>query len=98
MKFACVVPFKSDDPRIPDVRPHHRQYLTDLTAQGKLVLSGPFPESNGALIVLEVATAEDAEAILKADPYTKAGVFTTWTIKPWKILFINRDLLADPIS
>ena len=96
MKFAAVVNFKADDPRLPEIRPAHRQYLATLFEQGKLVLSGPFTEGGGALIVVEAATKEDADAILNADPFTKAGVFTSWEMRPWNILFANKGLLPDP--
>jgi uncharacterized protein YciI len=96
MKFAAVVHFKADDPRLPEFRPAHRQYLATLFEQGKLVLSGPFTEGGGALIVLETATKDDAEAILRADPFTQAGVFTSWDMHPWNILFAKKELLPDP--
>jgi len=95
MKFAITVDFKADDPRLPEIRPAHRQYLTDLVAQGKLVVSGPFTEGGGALIVLEAGSKEEADTILKADPFAKAGVFTSWVIRPWNPLFINRSLLPE---
>lgn len=96
MKFAAVIKFKTDDPKVAEIRPAHRQYLGNLFEQGKLVLSGPFSEGGGALIVYEAATKDDAEAILKADPFTRAGLFTSWEINPWNVLWANKGLLPDP--
>ena len=37
MKFAVIVDYNPDDPKVPVVRPSHREYLTGLRANGKLV-------------------------------------------------------------
>jgi uncharacterized protein YciI len=95
MKFAVIADYQPDDPKIPEVRPVHRQYLTELIAKGKLVISGPFPEVGGALIVLEADSKDEAEALVKADPFTQAGVFTSYVIYPWNPIFINRSLLPE---
>jgi uncharacterized protein YciI len=95
MKFAAVIDYKVENPKVAEVRPAHRQYLTELKTQGKLVISGPFPEKGGALIVYEADSKEEAEALLKADPFTTGGVFISWAIYHWNPIFINRDLLPD---
>jgi uncharacterized protein YciI len=95
MKFAAVIDYKADNPRVAEVRPAHRQYLTELKTQGKLVISGPFPELGGALIVYEADSKAEAEALLKADPFTTGGVFLSWAIHQWNPIFINRDLLPS---
>ena len=92
MKFAAIIEYISDKEKIAEVRPTHRQYLTSLLLQGKLAASGPFTDDSGALIIYEADTAEQAEAILKGDPFHAAGVFVTWRIRPWKALFANREL------
>lgn len=39
---------------------------------------------NGSLLVIEVADRAAAEAFVAGDPYGKAGLFASVTIKPWK--------------
>lgn len=95
MKFAAVIDYKADNPKVAEVRPAHRKYLGELKEQGKLVISGPFPETGGALIVYEAASKDEAEALIKADPFTTGGVFTSWVIRHWNPIFINRNLLPD---
>jgi uncharacterized protein YciI len=95
MKFAAVIDYKADNPKVAEVRPAHRQYLAELKEKGKLVISGPFPETGGALIVYEAGSKDEAEALLKADPFTTGGVFISWVIHHWNPIFINRDLLPD---
>jgi uncharacterized protein YciI len=95
MKFAVIVDYKADDPKLGTVRPVHRQYLAELRDKGKLAISGPFTEGGGALIVLETDSKEEAEAIVKSDPFTKEGVFQSWVIRPWNPVFINRSVLPE---
>lgn len=66
-------------------RPAHVAYLKSTDA---VHLAGPFLNSTGdmtgSLIVLDVPTMADAEAWAKADPYAKAGLFASVTLREWK--------------
>lgn len=86
MKYATTIQYGNHD-RISEVRPVHREYLNRLKEQGKLFASGPYEDDSGALIIYETDTAEEAEALLEADPFREAGVFQTWTMKPWRQVF-----------
>jgi uncharacterized protein YciI len=91
-KFAAFIEYPNDPETIARVRPEHRVYLKDLLDSGKLAGSGPFTDDSGALIIYEAPTAEAAEALLKADPFCKAGVFVTWKLRPWMTVFGNPAL------
>jgi len=93
MKFAAVIDYSRDQAKIDQVRPTHRQYLRSLLDTGKLFASGPFTDDSGALIIYEAATLEDAEEILKGDPFHAAGIFLKWQIKPWKLIMGNPALI-----
>jgi uncharacterized protein len=95
MKFAVIADYDAADPQLPVVRPLHREYLTKLREAGKLAFSGPFTDHGGALIMLETETKEEAAAIVGADPFVKAGVFKSWVIRPWNLVFVNRSLLPE---
>ena len=56
MKFAAIVVYTSDATTIAKARPAHREYLTGLQQQGKLVISGPFSDDRGGLLVYEAET------------------------------------------
>lgn len=47
----------------------------------------------GSLLVLDVATREEAMAIINADPATKAGLRGKMTVKRW-----NRAILAGVVA
>lgn len=75
------------------VRPDHLAYLESLGSA--LKAAGPFTDEAGAptgsLIVIEAANQPGAEVIAKADPYAKAGLFTSVDIRAWKWLIKNPE-------
>lgn len=93
MKYAAFHKYTSDKSKIAEHRPAHRAYLTGLLEQVQLVLAGPFLDDSGALIVYEADSPESAEQLIRNDPFFAAGVFQTWTLKPWKTVFGNPALL-----
>ena len=95
MKFAAIIEYVQDMAMIAEHRPTHRQYLATLKAQGNLAISGPFTDDWGALIVYDAADAAQAETLLKGDPFHRAGIFVSWTIRPWNTVIANRDLLPE---
>jgi uncharacterized protein YciI len=95
MKFAAIIEYLQNKEKVSEVRPIHRQYLTSLKEQGKLVVAGPFTDDSGALIVYEAESKEAAEALLKADPFHANGIFLKWQLRPWKTVFANRELFPS---
>ncbi|HIJ85634.1 MAG: YCII-related protein [Magnetococcales bacterium] len=74
------------------VRPAHLERLEKLQQAGRLVLAGPFPREggegfSGSLIVAGFASLEEAKTWGSADPYVKAGVYASVTVKPFKKVF-----------
>ena len=76
-----------------NARDAHILRLNDLKQQGRLILAGPHPaidnvdpgESGftGSLIVAEFEDLSDAQSWAEADPYVKAGVYQSVTVKPF---------------
>ena len=95
MKFAAVIEYIQDKEKIAALRPVHRQYLASLKDKGQLAASGPFTDDFGALIVYEAVTKEEAEELLKADPFHANGIFVRWTIRPWNTVIANRELFPQ---
>jgi uncharacterized protein YciI len=93
MKIAAIVQYTPDTSLIAKVRPAHRQYLNSVFEQGKLAISGPFLDDRGALMVYEAASPEEVEAIISEDPFARHGVFVSWELRPWNIVFANKNLL-----
>ena len=69
-------------------RPDHINYLNKYESQ--IVAVGPTLAENipnGSVIIIELDDLEAAHAFAEADPYFKAGVFESVSIKPWKKVF-----------
>jgi hypothetical protein len=94
MKFPAIIQYTADKAKIAEIRPLHRQYLTTLQERGQLAAAGPFTDDSGALIVYEAGTREEAEALLKADPFNKNGIFVSYQIRPWKPVFFAPNLFT----
>jgi uncharacterized protein YciI len=77
--------WKPDAPGFMDVLKQHRAFVEQLTAQGQVAVSGPFPPSEPgelrAVAIFRVGTDQTA-ALLKDDPAGKAGLLKP-EIHPW---------------
>jgi uncharacterized protein YciI len=70
-----------------DTRPAHLAYLA--TVKDQLKLAGPFLAADnqtaiGSLMIYECANEAEARAIMESDPFSKAGLFASLDIKPWR--------------
>lgn len=71
-------------------RPDHLDYLK--ANQNKILVGGPTLSDDGAqptgsLLIMEFDSLSEAEAFAAADPYNKAGLFGSVTVKTWKKVF-----------
>lgn len=85
--FARLLRFTPADEHRHAVRDEHRAHLRELLAAGKLVMSGPWLDDDGALIVYEAASIEAARELVSCDPYTQAGVVTEAGLHAWNVVF-----------
>ncbi len=92
MKYAASIEYLQDAAVVEAHRPAHRAYLTGLLEKGQLFASGPYGDGSGALIIYEAATKEDAEQILRGDPFCQNGIFLNWQLRPWNPVMANREL------
>ena len=79
----------TDKPDSRELRAANRQaHLDYADSTGVVFLGGPFLDGDGnmtgSLIILDVSDMAAAEAWAAADPYAKAGLFETVTIRAWK--------------
>ncbi|OZS44279.1 YciI family protein [Photobacterium sanguinicancri] len=76
------------------VREKHLARLTELQAQGRLLVAGPNPAIDsenpgeagftGSTVIAEFNSLEDAKSWADADPYIDAGVYQNVIVKPFK--------------
>ncbi len=62
----------------------HRQYLKQLDEQGILVISGPFADRRGGMVMIRAESEEAARAIADADPLVTSGS-DTYELRHWRI-------------
>lgn len=84
--FAVVYTFADNEAVRLETRPKHREYLKTLLEAGNIVLSGPFVDDSGALLVLEAPDRETVEGFLANDPYKDAGVVASTLVREWNIV------------
>ncbi|GAA4560632.1 YciI family protein [Pseudonocardia xishanensis] len=80
--YAVIYTYTDDTDRRMAVRPEHRDYLAGLP---ELVVAGAWApeEPVGGLLVFRAADKADVQAIVDADPYSKAGVVADVQIREW---------------
>ena len=86
MRYVNYATYVDDPTVVTQVRPTHRRYTAQLTAAGKLVAGGPFADGSGGLFIYEVASLEEAQAIVAADPYQTEGAFAHTELKAWEVV------------
>lgn len=80
IKLTIVVDRATYDPHLPD----HLAYLHDLKQRGHLVLSGPFGDRTGGIVLIQAKDDDEAHAIAQADPLVSSGV-DTYELREWQI-------------
>ncbi len=79
-RLTIVVDRAEYEPYLPD----HLTYLQQLEAEGSLVLSGPFTDRSGGMVLVRAASLEDARAMAAADPLVIHGV-DTYDLREWRM-------------
>ncbi|MEC9102231.1 MAG: YciI family protein [Pseudomonadota bacterium] len=77
-----------DKPGALDVRKANRDaHLAYIKDTGVVAQAGPFLDADGqmcgSLVILDVEDMAAAEAWAAGDPYAKAGLFSSVTLKAW---------------
>jgi uncharacterized protein YciI len=70
-------------------RETHLGYLDSIVSQ--LLLAGPLLNAEnqpiGSLLVVEAENEAAAAAFAEADPYARAGLFASMTIRPYRLVY-----------
>ncbi len=75
-------------------RPAHLAYLE--TYQSCLVQAGLLLDTDnrpcGSLLIIDVHDRAEAEGFSAADPYTRAGLFESTIIRPYRVVFRDGEV------
>ena len=83
---TCVDKPHSLETRLAN-RPAHLAHLNGLGSKVKIggaILADDLKTPLGSVLIFEGESEEDIRAILAEDPYTRAGLFESVTVKPWR--------------
>jgi uncharacterized protein YciI len=94
MRVINYATYAAPPERAAAMRPAHREYMTRLWADGRLVAYGPFADGSGALLIYETDSLAVAREILEVDPYQISGIFETCQLSSWDIVRANPALLT----
>lgn len=94
MIFVNHASYIGDQDRIAASRPKHRDYLSGLMKQGRVLAAGPYSDGSGTLIIYDVDSREALDALIQDDPFTTDGIFRACDLRPWKIVFSQSDKLV----
>lgn len=83
--YAVQLAF-SDDPARLELRPAHRERLSALASEGRLLAAGPWSDQSGALLVFLVDDRDQVDAILAEDPYYSAPGVTIASVQEWTLV------------
>ena len=89
--YAIVCFDRPDSASLRDIhRGAHQDFLKGNAA--KIVFGGPLKStlegaSTGAIIVVNCATREEAEAFIKGDPFLRNGVYESVAVRAFKQVF-----------
>ena len=90
-KLRIVVDRAIYEPHLPA----HLAYLAELDSAGVLVLSGPFADRTGGLVVVRATSFDAARAIVEADPLVANGV-DSYELHEWRITAGDPTRLESP--
>jgi len=98
MKKAVVAFMRRSSQWNPDKRvreqaywDEHARFMDALFARDKVILAGPFDDASGSMIILAVATVEEARELLRDDPWAVQDILVAGEIKPWTIFLDARE-------
>jgi hypothetical protein len=89
--YAVICFDRPDSAALRDAhRTAHQEFLKAHSA--KIVFGGPLKHSadgpsTGALIVVDCATRQEAEALIGADPFYRGGVYESVSVRAFKQVF-----------
>lgn len=83
-QFAVEYTYEQNSEAVRDEhRPRHREWLRGLYEEGTLLLSGPFADGTGGLLIFSAADADWLAELLAVDPFNEVGVVANVRIKAW---------------
>ena len=76
--------------RDEEIAAEHAAYISKAADDGVVILAGRAQDGIGpAVVIIETATAEEAQAFMNADPFVREGLFGA-DIHPFRAAFMRK--------
>jgi uncharacterized protein YciI len=85
--FAVTYTYVAEAQALDEIRKTHREFFSELLAQGVLLASGPMVDTSGALLILSGKSVEEVAHLLDSDPFEIAGFIGERAITEWNPVF-----------
>jgi len=63
----------------------HAAFMDSLASEGFVLLAGPLEGAREALIIIRASSADEINARLAEDPWTRLDLLRTARVAPWKL-------------
>jgi uncharacterized protein YciI len=73
-RFAVEYVYTADTVKRDEIRPAHRAFLAEAQSRGELLVSGPWANNTGALLIFETEDEDALKALLEHDPFAEADL------------------------
>ena len=73
-RFAVEYVYTADTAKRDEIRPAHRAFLAEAQSRGELLVSGPWANNTGALLIFETEDEAALKALLEHDPFAEADL------------------------
>ncbi|MEW9585764.1 acetyl-CoA C-acyltransferase [Paraburkholderia sp. DGU8] len=98
MKVVNYATYVQDGGRVDAARAEHQNYADALREHDRLAIGGPLigenGQSRGVLLVYEVASKQQAETLVKSDPFVLHDAIADYRLDEWTVLDCNVELLT----
>jgi uncharacterized protein YciI len=98
MTIANYARYVMDRSRVNASRAEHQVYADSIREHDRLVMGGPLlgddGRPRGLLLVYQVTSKQQAEALAQNDPFVQQGAIATYSLDEWNVRERNMDLLA----
>ncbi|RDK08522.1 YciI family protein [Cupriavidus lacunae] len=98
MTIVNYATYVTDRGRVDASRAEHQVYADALREHDRLVMGGPLlgddGRARGVLLVYEVASKQQAETLVRSDPFVQQGAIANYRLAEWNVLDRNIALLA----
>lgn len=85
--FAVLLPMK-DSSKSVEFRPQHLAFLEKMRNAGHIRVNGKFADGSGGLVIYQMPSFEECEALVKQDPYIQEGA-REYQINEWEAVWAD---------